>query len=288
MKRLVAILGVGMLMLVLAGTAQAEIVSVDFDGLDYVAGTQPPAPWSNEWDDTSHTVEAGVGYLGTQGLVVRDSRGVVYDLPTPLTSEMGAVSISILFNPQGFPSNWNYGSEGGVQVGWGAKLYGTGELRGVIFQHVGGPAGIYGPGDMWGTYMGSFTPYQWYQIKFDIAADWQSMTVSAGPVGQTPVSMTSAWSGHEITRIWTTDSQSSTKIAYYDNLVVTSVVTCPSADLTDDCFVDQADFSVMAAHWGDDECVAPDWCGGADFDTSGVVGLEDLEELALQWLTGTP
>lgn len=288
MKRILTILAVGMLVLALTGTAQAAIVDIDFDGLDYVAGTQPPAPWSNEWDDMTHTVEAGVGYLGTQGLVVRASRGVVCDLPTPLTSAMGAVSISVLFNPQGFPSSWKYGSEGGVQIGWGSKKIGTGELRGVIFQHVGGAAGIYGPGSMWGTLMGSFSPYQWYQITFDIDTDWQSMTVSAGVVGQAPVSMTTAWSGHEITRIWTTDSQSSTKIAYYDNVVVTLNVVCPSADLTDDCFVDVEDFSFLADYWLRDDCVSPDWCDGADLDTSGAVGLGDLQELAMQWLTGTP
>lgn len=286
MKRLVAILGVGML--VLAGTAQAAIVSIDFDGLDYVAGTQPPAPWGDEWDNTVHTVGADVGYLGSQALVVGDSRGVYYDLPTPLTSDMGAVSISILFNPQGFPSGWNYGSQGGVQVGWGSLKYGLGELRGVIFYHVGGAAGIYGPGSMYGTYMGSFSPYQWYQITFDIDADWLGMTISAGPIGQTPVSMRSGWSGHAITRIWTPENQASPRKAIFDNLIVALNVTCPSADLTNDCFVDQADFSVMAAHWDDSDCVAPDWCDGADFDNSGVVGLEDLEELALQWLTGTP
>lgn len=292
MKRLMAILGVGLLSLVIVGTSQAAIqatiLSIDFDGPDYVAGTQPPTPWSNEWDDTTHTVEVSVGYLGTQGLVVRESRGVVCDLPTILTPEMGAVSISILFNPQGFPSNWNYGSEGGVQIGWGEKLYGTDELRGVIFHHVGGPGGIYGPGSGYGTYMGPFTSYQWYQITFDVSADWQSMTISAGPVGQTPVSMTTAWSGHEITRIWTTYSQSATKIAYYDNLEITSVITCPPADLNYDCFVDVEDFLILSNMWRRNDCTSPDWCTGADLDTSGVVGLEDLEELVMQWITGIP
>lgn len=282
------VLTAGMLAMAIIGTTRAEIVSVNFDGTGYIAGTQPPLPWSNEWDDTTHTVEASIGYLATQGLVVRSSRGVVYDFPTPLTSDMGAVSVSILFNPQGFPSSYNFGAEGGVQIGWGSKKLGEGDLRGVIFQHVSGIAGIYGPGSGYGTRMGSFSPYQWYQITFNIDPDWQSMNISAGPLGQAPVSMTSTWSGEPITRIWTTEKQAPNPLAYYDNLYVTAVVICPSADLTDDCFVNMKDIAFLANYWLDDNCTSPGWCDGADLDTSGKVDFADLEDILDEWLNGTP
>jgi hypothetical protein len=62
------------------------------------------------------------------------------------------------------------------------------------------------------------------------------------------------------------------------------VSLCPSADLTGDCVVDMKDFALFASQWLRDDCVTPDWCGGADFDKSGKVGMEDLAELMAQWL----
>ncbi|MHB9071205.1 MAG: hypothetical protein ACYC54_12665 [Sedimentisphaerales bacterium] len=70
-----------------------------------------------------------------------------------------------------------------------------------------------------------------------------------------------------------------------DNIVIT--MDCQqSADLSGDCFVDMADFALLATEWLWDDCVAPYWCQGADFDTSGKVGIEDLAELGTQWLMG--
>jgi hypothetical protein len=63
-------------------------------------------------------------------------------------------------------------------------------------------------------------------------------------------------------------------------------VVCPSADLTEDCFVGMADFGLFASQWLREDCVTPEWCEGADLDTSGAVGLADLAGLAGQWLTG--
>lgn len=67
---------------------------------------------------------------------------------------------------------------------------------------------------------------------------------------------------------------------------VFSPPVCPSADLTDDCFVDNKDFAWFASWWLVGDCNTKNWCGGADFDMSGDVGLEDLKELAAQWLSG--
>jgi sulfatase modifying factor 1 len=62
--------------------------------------------------------------------------------------------------------------------------------------------------------------------------------------------------------------------------------SCPSADLSGDCFVNMKDFALLASAWQRTGCVAPDWCGGADINTSGAAGLDDLAELVSQWLTG--
>ncbi len=61
---------------------------------------------------------------------------------------------------------------------------------------------------------------------------------------------------------------------------------CPSADLNGDCFVDMEDLAVFASEWLRTGCVTPDWCGGADMDTTGEVGLSDLAKQVSQWLTG--
>jgi hypothetical protein len=70
-----------------------------------------------------------------------------------------------------------------------------------------------------------------------------------------------------------------------DNIVIT-VPCLLTADLSGDCFVDLEDLAVFASEWLRTDCVTPDWCGGADMDTTGDVGLSDLAELVSQWLTG--
>ena len=75
-------------------------------------------------------------------------------------------------------------------------------------------------------------------------------------------------------------------MAIYDNLSVTAINACPSADLTGDCFVDLVDFAVIAQWWLDYCDVSNDFCAGADFQSSGQVTVEDLLTIALQWLEG--
>jgi hypothetical protein len=70
-----------------------------------------------------------------------------------------------------------------------------------------------------------------------------------------------------------------------DNIVVKVDCQLP-ADLSGNCFVDMEDFALFASQWLRNDCVAPGWCGGADFDASGNVAIEDLAELVTQWLTG--
>lgn len=279
MKRFMVVLVVWVLVSAAVSTAQTTIVDIDFDGTGYTAGEQPPASWFG----TAATVQAGVGYQGSQGLVLSGD-DVYYELPTPLTSEMGAVSISILFYPE--ENTDLYGANGGAMVGW--ETGSSGAVRDIVFQKVDGGAGIYGPGSVWGTYMGSFSPYHWYQITFDIHADWEGMTLSAGVVGQEPVSMTTGWNSEDpITKVWFYENQQSGRDSTYDNFFIAAEDSCPSADLTGDCFVDMADLAEIGKWWYQNCDQSNNSCEGADFDSSGKVTTKDLLTVVLQWLVGS-
>ena len=58
---------------------------------------------------------------------------------------------------------------------------------------------------------------------------------------------------------------------------------CVKADFDDDCDVDFFDYAVFASHWLDD-CLSPDFCDGADLDTSQKVDANDLNILIQDWL----
>ena len=55
-------------------------------------------------------------------------------------------------------------------------------------------------------------------------------------------------------------------------------------DLTNGDGVNLPDFSLFAAQWNRDDCVAPDYCGAADSNKSGSVDLADLAAFAAAWL----
>ena len=57
-----------------------------------------------------------------------------------------------------------------------------------------------------------------------------------------------------------------------------------AADLDADCYVNWGDFSVFASYWLQDNCQAPDFCGGADMDQSSLVDWGDFSMFASQWL----
>jgi hypothetical protein len=53
-----------------------------------------------------------------------------------------------------------------------------------------------------------------------------------------------------------------------------------------DCYVNFADFVVLAGHWLDNNCAASGNCDGADFEPAdGVVDIYDMGDFAAQWLT---
>ena len=86
---------------------------------------------------------------------------------------------------------------------------------------------------------------------------------------------------------------------YYDNIVVASVPTVgpvcgdaehpyPIGDLTHDCYVNTQDLVMFAGQWLALDCVAPEWCEGADLDHAiNNVNLQDLAVLAANWMNCT-
>ncbi len=60
-----------------------------------------------------------------------------------------------------------------------------------------------------------------------------------------------------------------------------------SRDFNQDTIVNFADFARITEHWQDSNCASPDWCEGADLDTSGEVNIEDLALFTEFWLEKT-
>lgn len=60
--------------------------------------------------------------------------------------------------------------------------------------------------------------------------------------------------------------------------------TYPVGDLNFDYNVNMTDFSLFALQWSRTDCIAEDWCGGADFDHSGEVNFVDLAAFVMHWL----
>jgi len=73
----------------------------------------------------------------------------------------------------------------------------------------------------------------------------------------------------------------------YYQLLTTSTDSFAKTDLDGDCDFDFRDFSVFAQHWlTEEECTAPNWCGGADLTQNGTVNIFDLKEFSEHWLDG--
>ena len=61
----------------------------------------------------------------------------------------------------------------------------------------------------------------------------------------------------------------------------------PTRDFNNDARVDLADFAVLAAHWQETGCSAPNWCEGTDLDIDGNVDCNDLTLFMDYWLKRT-
>jgi hypothetical protein len=58
-------------------------------------------------------------------------------------------------------------------------------------------------------------------------------------------------------------------------------------DLNGDCEVSATDLALLAGNWLRSDCIAPDWCGGADIDTSSAVDSQDLAAQTDNWLVAS-
>ncbi len=61
----------------------------------------------------------------------------------------------------------------------------------------------------------------------------------------------------------------------------------PDGDADKNCKVDFFDLSLLGQYWFDPGCTFPDYCNGADLDTSGAVDNNDLDFLVENWLECT-
>jgi hypothetical protein len=73
--------------------------------------------------------------------------------------------------------------------------------------------------------------------------------------------------------------------AYPPELIVTYEATELGIDINGDGVVNTLDFAIIASQWLND-CGYPGWCGGADINLSGEIGLDDLNLFAISWLDG--
>jgi hypothetical protein len=75
--------------------------------------------------------------------------------------------------------------------------------------------------------------------------------------------------------------------AYSDTASATAAEVVPG-DLDGNGAVDLVDFAMFAAYWLENDCVTPDWCGGADLTqpADNTVDFQDLEILVGNWLLG--
>ncbi|MCK5174527.1 MAG: DNRLRE domain-containing protein, partial [Planctomycetes bacterium] len=55
-------------------------------------------------------------------------------------------------------------------------------------------------------------------------------------------------------------------------------------DIYGDGYINNVDFTVIAANWQDNSCSYPEWCNAADLNRSGTVDIYDLKTFAQRWL----
>jgi hypothetical protein len=55
-------------------------------------------------------------------------------------------------------------------------------------------------------------------------------------------------------------------------------------DIDGDGFINNIDFTIIAANWQENACKYPEWCEGTDLDRNGTVDIYDLKNFAQRWL----
>lgn len=58
----------------------------------------------------------------------------------------------------------------------------------------------------------------------------------------------------------------------------------PAADISGDTHINLPDLGMFSQQWQAAGCTPPLWCGGADIDMSGAVGLSDWLNIVERWL----
>jgi hypothetical protein len=236
-KLLVAVCAAAAVFLTQVPLVQADLI--DFDGPGYVAGSTPPAPWTDcytangtPFSDLVYQVVAGTGTEGSNALTILDNGyyegAAVYVLPTPLTSGAGPQRISVMLDPsQNDP--YNFTNFGGVAMGRGGWMQNsTATWRGVNFSKEDwGKAGgnditdflITGPGGVFGYFVAS-AAQNYYTISFDINAAFTSILITVTAPGGAAVTQTTSWDGGAINKVWLWDGNNnySGQPVYYDNL----------------------------------------------------------------------
>jgi len=160
----------------------------------------------------------------------------------------------------------------------------------IHFEPYTSPVGYF-PAEGFGLYDMTGNMQEWCNDWY--AADYYANSPANNPTGPATGSNAVTRGGHYGNDAYycrTANRSSRTRESYgyvgFRMVYSTPAPSCPSADLTGNCFVDMEDLALFALEWLQDDCVTPDWCGKADIDTSGKVNFLDFAIMASQWFTG--
>lgn len=225
-------------LLLLAGAGLHAQTVISFDEPGYAAGMPPPAPWV--MNGAAGQVVAGAGVGGSQALGLETAIADFY-LPTPLGPADGAQRISVKVDlpyevsaASSYPMNFMkfgqllvVGSGQVASVGWSMEDWDR------QLPHQPGDFTVKISG---GQTIGQFVPDQvvaFYEVLFDFAADWTSVTVTVRPPQGAELVHQLSWNGSQVGRMQFYGNDYAqlglygTVVTYYDDLVLGNVVVTP-------------------------------------------------------------
>ncbi len=269
---------------------------VNFEVSDgFIIGQPLPAGWSASSSSGGGGAGISTNYpaSGSQSLMAYTAgggSGYVYYYPNYSITAAGIVRIQIDIRPSDYvptDRNFNFAGYGGVYF-YRQDYYWCGGLIFKLEDYNGSDYAL--PDDFKITFLngssqeliGYFSPgtYYRYSLTIDRAAGKCASRLEilgGGLVAERTYSNNVT----SIPQIYFAGAHPTP--AYYDLFAYDN---CPAADLTGDCFLDVADFEILASNWYREDCAAAGWCEGADINKSGNVGLEDLAAMTAQWLAG--